>query len=82
MKKKHYPEYLNRGKPARKGELDADNPVEMAMRYFGKRLEVKGGGVWLLDKKPMSLDQVMQRYNAIRRRFRLPQVGKNPKWWV
>lgn len=73
--------YVNAGKPAEKCSLDSDNPVKMAMMYFGKRLEVKGG-IWLLDKQPMSLNDVMKRYNAIRRRFKQPQVSNNPNWWV
>lgn len=82
MKKPRRNPYINPGRPAKRCTLDADNPVEMMIRYYDHRLEIRGGGLWILDKHPVSLDQLMQRFNRERTRYRLPQVGSNPKWLV
>jgi hypothetical protein len=70
------------GPPAPCREIDTDSVQAAWTLAYGDRLKIdKERGLWL-DSLPIKLGELMIRTNRWRKERNMPQVGKNPSWWV
>ena len=74
--------YLSAGPPAeRTASMDPESPTAAAYAMFGKRLEIYNQS-FFLDRRPISLDDLMVKLNTLRKAAGIPQVGRKKEWKV
>ncbi|OWK42040.1 hypothetical protein [Fimbriiglobus ruber] len=83
QKKRHEPDHrggCQEGPPAIRKEVDPDSLRNAWAIAFGGRLRIDDRMGFLLDGRPIGLDDLMLETNRVRKAKRMPPVGKKPGW--